>query len=362
MLPRLALLLLAVPLAALCLAGCKRGDAQGRFAPPPPVVEVITVVPETVRDTVTLVGQLDSEHSVELRPEIDGMVESIEFIEGQSVKKGDVLIRLRDAEQRAQLREARARAKLAEEIFRRISLLADKEVSARVEYDKASAELEVARAEAELREVELEKTQVRAPFDGVVGARLVSPGERVRRSAKLVRIDAVDRLQLVFAVPEIGVPFVRTGMPVKISVKPFPEVQFDGEVFFVSPTLDASTRRLTLKAWVPNPGRKLQPGLFANLEVQLAERPNAIVVPDAALLVDQSGSFVWRIGADGKAARTPVEIGLRKPARVEIASGLSAGDRIVSAGTQKVTDGAPVAVAESAPEAEAGKAVGGGGG
>jgi membrane fusion protein, multidrug efflux system len=337
----------AAALAVLCLAGCK-GDQHG-FAPPPPVVEVITVVPETVRDTIVLVGQLESEASVELRPEIDGMVESIDFTEGQSVKKGDVLFSLRDAEQRAHVRESVARAKLAEEIFRRVSLLAQKEVSARVEFDKAQAELEVARAEVELREVELAKTKVRAPFEGVVGARMVSPGERVRRSTKLVRVDAVDRLQLVFAVPEIGVPFVRTGMPVKISVKPFPEIRFDGEVFFVSPTLDASTRRLTLKAWVPNPNRKLQPGLFANLEVQLAERENAMVVPDAALMVDQAGSFVWRIGADGKASRAPIEIGLRKAARVEIASGIEAGDRIVSAGTQKVTEGAPVVIAGQEP-------------
>ena len=337
----------AAAVAAVCLAGC-RGDQHG-FAPPPPVVEVFTVVPETVRDTIVLVGQLESESSVELRPEIDGMIESIDFTEGQSVKKGDVLFHLRDSEQRAHVREAKARAKLAEEIFRRISLLAEKEVSARVEFDKASAELEVARAEAELREVELAKTQVRAPFDGVVGARMVSPGERVRRSTKLVKVDAVDRLQLVFAVPEIGVPFVRAGMPVKISVKPFPEIRFDGEVFFVSPTLDPSTRRLTLKAWVPNPGRKLQPGLFANLEVQLAERENALVVPDAALMVDQAGSFVWRVGADGKATRAPIEVGLRKAARVEIASGLEAGDKIVSAGTQKVTEGAPVVIAGQAP-------------
>jgi membrane fusion protein (multidrug efflux system) len=267
-----------------------------------------------------------------------------------------VLFSLRDAEQRAHLREANARAKLAEEIFARINALKAKEVSAQAEYDKAAAELEVARAEAQLRDVELEKTKVRAPFEGVVGARLVSPGERVRRNTRLVRIDAVDRLQLVFAVPEIGVPFVRTGMPVKISVKPFPEIRFDGEVFFVSPTLDAATRRLTLKAWVPNPGRKLQPGLFANLEVELAERPNALVVPDSAILVDQGGSFVWRIGEDGKAMRAPIEIGLRKAARVEIASGLEAGDRIVSAGTQKVTEGAAVVIAGKAPEPPSGKA------
>jgi membrane fusion protein (multidrug efflux system) len=339
----------ASALAALCLFACGRGDDEGGFQMPPPVVEVVTVEPETVRDTITLVGQLESESSVEVRPELDGIIESIDFVEGQTIKKGELLISLRDAEQAAHVREAKARAKLAEEIFRRISALAQKEVSAQAEYDKASAELEVARAEVQLREVELAKTKVRAPFDGVVGARRVSPGERVRRSTVLVRIDAVDRLQLVFAVPEIGVPFVRAGMPVKISVKPFPEIRFDGEVFFVSPTLDSSTRRLTLKAWVPNPDRKLQPGLFAQLEVQLAKRENALVVPDAAILVDQTGSFVWRVAPDGTASRAPIEVGLRKAARVEVASGLSAGDRIVSAGTQKVTEGGPVVIAGDGP-------------
>ena len=346
---------MAAALAATWLGACGRGGEQGGFKPPPPVVEVVTVEPETLRDTITLVGQLDSESSVEIRPELDGLIESIDFAEGQTVKKGDVLIRLRDAEQAAHVREAKARAKLAEEIFRRITALQQKEVSAQAEYDKASAELEVARAEVQLREVEFNKTKVRAPFDGVVGARLVSPGERVRRMTRLVRIDAVDRLQLVFAVPEIGVPFVRTGMPVKITVKPFPEIRFDGEVFFVSPTLDASTRRLTLKAWVPNPGRKLQPGLFANLELQLAERENALVVPDSALLVDQTGPFVWRVGADGKAMRAAVEVGLRKAARVEIRTGLEPGDRIVSAGTQKVTEGSEVVIAgKPAPAAGSG--------
>jgi membrane fusion protein (multidrug efflux system) len=336
---------LAAALAAAALAACGQGGGKGDFKPPPPVVEVVTVAPETVDDTIILVGTLVAESSVEVQPEIDGIIESIDFVEGQTVKKGDVLFRLRDAEQHARLREAEARAKLAKEIFARIDKLAKQEISAQADHDKASAELEVARAEAELRRVELEKTRVRAPFDGVVGARLVSPGERVRRMTRLVRIDAVDRLQLVFAVPEIGVPFVRPGMPVTITVKPYPELRFAGEVFFVSPTLEETTRRLTLKAWVPNPDRKLQPGLFANLEVQLAKRENALVVPESALVVDQNGTFVWRLSADGKAARTPVETGLRKASRVEISSGLEPGDRVVTAGTQKITEGDAVVIA-----------------
>jgi membrane fusion protein (multidrug efflux system) len=105
---------------------------------------------------------------------------------------------------------------------------------------------------------------IRAPFDGVLGARLVSPGDRVSKNTGLVRIDADKRLRLSFAVPEMAVTAMRVGSPVEIAVTPWPSERFHGEVYFVAPTLDPANRRLLLKAWVPNPDRRLRPGLFAN--------------------------------------------------------------------------------------------------
>lgn len=330
-------------LGLLALGACGRGKERPK--PPPPVVEVVTVASARLVETIPLTGQLEAEASVFVQPEIDGVIASIDFIEGQQVKKGDVLFHLRDDEQVARLREGEARAKLAQNKFERTEKLAAQEMSATAELDRARAENEVARAEAQVSRVAFEKTRIRAPFDGVVGARLVSPGERVARRKQLVRVDAIDRLQLVFALPEIGFSYVHKGMPVRVRVKPFPDLVFEGEVFFVSPTLDPATRRLLLKAWLPNPGRRLAPGLFADLDVDLAARENALVVPESAIAADPTGTFVWRIDAAGIAERTSVTLGTRQEGTVEIASGLSAGDRVVSAGTQKVQAGAPVRIA-----------------
>lgn len=322
--------------------GCGSGeDAGGASQGPPPVtVEVVTVETTRLRDWLDLVGQLESEASVIVKPEISGIIDTIEFVEGEPVVKGDLLVRLRDEEQLAILREAEAKAQLAADDFRRTQELAKQNVSAARELDRARAEYKVTRAAVEIARVALDRTQIRAPFDGVVGARLVSPGERVDDDTGLVQIDAVDRLQLAFTVPEIGVSAVRVGLAVTVSVAPYPNEHFTGEVFFVAPALDPRNRQLLLKAWIPNPDHKLKPGLFANLKIQIAERENAIVVPETAIVYDQQGPFVWRVLDGAMAERSPVELGVRSPGSVEVTSGLRPGDRIVSAGTHKVTPGA----------------------
>jgi len=321
--------------------GCGGEDPGAGFRGPPPVtVEVVTVQPSLLTDWVDGVGQLDSEASVIVKPEISGIVDGIAFIEGEPVQKEDLLVRLRDRQQLAALREAEAKAKLAKNLFARTKKLARQNVSAATELDRALAEYEVTKAAVELARVELDRTLIRAPFDGVAGARLVAPGERVDQDTGLVQIDAIDRLQLVFAVPEIGVSAVSVGLQVSVSVKPYPEDRFEGKVFFVAPALDPRNRQLMLKAWISNPDRKLKPGLFANLRIQVAEREEAIVVPETAIVYDQEGPFVWRVVDDAVAERATVTLGIRQPGSVEITSGLRAGDRIVSAGTHKVTPGA----------------------
>jgi membrane fusion protein (multidrug efflux system) len=115
--------------------------------------------------------------------------------------------------------------------------------------------------------------------------------------------------------------------------------QFTGEVFFVSPTVDPATRRLILKARVPNPDHRLKPGMFANVDVQIAQRDHALIVPEAAMVYDRNGTYVWRMIEDDQAEKVPVEVGLRADGGVEIVDGISAGDTIVSAGTHKVLAG-----------------------
>jgi membrane fusion protein (multidrug efflux system) len=170
-----------------------------------------------------------------------------------------------------------------------------------------------------------------------------------------VQIDAVDRLQVAFAISELGILFTRVGAPVEVRVAPYPGETFRGEVFFVSPTLDPSTRRIVAKAWVPNEGRRLRAGLFADVDMEIDRRENAILVPETAVVFDRQGTYVWRLDAEDVATRVPVETGLRREGRVEITLGLQAGDRIVSAGTHKVQEGEKV-VASVEGAAAAGQA------
>ncbi len=114
---------------------------------------------------------------------------------------------------------------------------------------------------------------------------------------------------------------------------------FHGEIFFVSPTLDPTTRRMILKGWVPNEDGRLRAGLFANVDLEIATRENALLVPEPAVVVDRNGPYVWRLGEDDTATRVPVELGLRKGGRVEVTLGLRPGDTIVVAGTHKVAAG-----------------------
>jgi membrane fusion protein (multidrug efflux system) len=341
--------LVALGLLAWAVAGCKAdGAAAPEFDRKPPVVEVVRIVPEELVDVAVFSGQLDAEQSVMVKPEIEGIIASIEFREGQEVSEGDLLFRLRSREQAALLREAKANRDLAGERWERAKELLSRDAASIAAADVARAEYEIAAARVELAEVALERTNIRAPFDGIVGLRLVDLGARVEEETELVRIDAVDRLQVSFGISDEGLPFATTGMRVAAHVRPYPREKFAGEVFFVSPSLDPRNRRILVKAWIDNSDRRLAPGLFANVDLEIRRIEAAIVVPESAIAVDRQGPHVWRIDDEDKAIRQPIEIGLRERGVVEVVQGLQAGVRVVVAGSHKLSEGKQVQIAETA--------------
>jgi membrane fusion protein (multidrug efflux system) len=346
---------LFVLLALAC--GIEDVESANTHGPPPAVVETVLIEAEDVEDVLEFVGQLDSAHSVILKPEISGIVESVSFKEGTAVKKGDPLVRLKDAEQRARVREAEATRRLTKNQYDRARLLAERSAESTAGLERALAEYEIAGARLELAKIQLNRTVVRAPFDGVVGSRLVSPGERVSPGSDrdfgsdgggggggpsgLVRIDSLDEMELIFTLPETVMAIARTGVKVQLRVSPFPGESFGGEIYFVDPRIDATSRRVLVKARVPNPEHKLRPGLFATLKVEISSRLGALMVPEDAVVYGRDGVFVWRI-VDGEAVQVPVELGIRQPGRVELRSGVKAGERVVSAGTHKLRPGSAV--------------------
>lgn len=302
-------------------------------------VEAITITPRSFEVEVALTGQLEAEHEVIVRSELEGVIRSIEFAEGQRVAKGDVLFILRDGEQQARLHEAEAHERLARDVYDRTRTLTSRDISSLARKAEATAQLDEARAQVELARLMLDRTRIVAPFDGVMANLLVGPGEWVKPETRLVAIAAIEKLQLHFLLPEPSIRLAEVGGRVHVRVVAYPDERFPGEVFFVSPSVDRATRRLLAKAWVPNSDHRLKPGMFANVDVVVLEKDDALLAPESAMVYDRHGNYVWRLDAEGRAEKIPVTIGIRRNGQVEIVGGIEAGDRIVSAGINKVMAG-----------------------
>jgi membrane fusion protein (multidrug efflux system) len=322
--------------------GCSQSGETAPTGPPPPVVEVVTVTPRTLTDEAALLGQLVAEQSVMVRSEVAGIVAAIEFEEGQPVTKGQVLLRLRDAEPVARLHEAETALRLAEANHRRTLDLSSDGIVAPSQLDDVTAAMEAARARVEVARVVVERTRILAPFDGYAGNRLVSVGAMIEPEYELVQVESIAHLELAFQLPELALPLARTGVPIELHVAPYPDRVFAGTISFVAPSLNPQNRRLLVKARVPNPDLVLRPGLFATVEARLGERTNVLAVPDSAIVYGSNGTFVWRIDGTQKAAPADVELGTRQDGQVEIRSGLQPGDVVVVAGTNKLAPGVGV--------------------
>lgn len=336
--------------ACLLACGATDSDDDSHDEESQPIeVEAVQVTAERFVYRVALTGQLEAEYSVLLKPEIEGVVEEIFGTEGQPVSRGDVLFRLRDREQQARLAEAQAEARLANDVHERIQRLSRSDISSQAREAEALSKLDVAKAKVDLARIELDRTRVRAPFDGVLGIRQVAPGTRLDEHDGLIKIEAIDKLQLIFTTVELGAALAQTGATIHVRVAAYPDERFPGTIFFVSPTIDPATRRLVMKAWISNTDHRLKPGMFANVDVGLPPREGTILLPDSAMVYDRHGIYVWRAAEDDRAEKVPVTIGQRQDGRVEILSGVAPGDWVVTAGTNKAMAGMKLSFQRTPP-------------
>lgn len=336
---RLLLSLLFAPALAFAQAG----------APPFIPVNMITVNATPVSNTVNAVGALLAEDSVTLRPEIDGRIEAILFREGQSVKRGAILVRLDSAEARARVAAAEADLKLAESRFNRSEELVAQNFISRQALDEARAQLDILRARLQQERVALDRTVLRAPFDATVGLRLVSPGAYVGKGSDIVRLDALANLKLEVPVPETLLPLVKIGQPVTLIVDALPDRTFQGQVDVIDPVVDPVSRNVRVRARIANPRGVLKPGMFARVSANLGGKAHAILLPEQALVPRADGNYVF-LAVDGKAELRKVALGKREPGRVEILSGVAAGDTVVIDGQIKLRPGVPVVSLEEAAQ------------
>lgn len=327
----------------------------GGFGGPVPV-EVVAASKRSLRSEVLAVGTVAANESVVLRPEIPGRVSGIAFAEGGRVRKGAVMVELDSQVARAEVAQALAELELARANFKRTQELASQDfVSSRAQ-DEASSNVEVLQARHALAQARLERYQIRAPFDGIVGLRNVSVGDFVKDGADLVTLEDRSTVKLDFRLPERYAGTVVAGQSVEFSLDPLPGQAFTGKVHAIDVQVDAAGRALVVRARADNPGGQLKSGMFARVRLQLAERADAVVVPEEAIVPASTGQLVFKVvERDGRqvAARTPVTIGLRREGIVEIVDGVAAGDLVVTAGQIRLPrDGVPVRVVDSGAPAK----------
>ncbi len=313
-------------------------------APMPVAVEVAEVRTAAMPDEVSAVGTLRSSESVVLRPEVSGRISAIGFKEGAPVARGQVLVELDAAVQRAELAQARAALSLAEADYRRTEDLFNRSFVSRSARDEAASRLEVARAALALAEARLRRMTLVAPFAGVVGIRNVSVGDYVKDGEALVNLEDIDVLKVDFRLSERYLQRLQPGQTLALSSDALPGEQLAAIVVAIDPLVDEQGRSVAVRARLENPGGRLRPGLFVRVRLVLEERANVAVIPEEALVpAPGEVQYVYQVVED-TVRRVPVHTGSRRAAQIEVVDGLAPGDVVVTAGQLKLRDGAKVKV------------------
>jgi membrane fusion protein (multidrug efflux system) len=333
-------------LTAVLLGACKKTQSNGAGGgpgggPPGLPVEVAVARQDTVRDEVPATGDIEAMQAIDLRPEVEGRLVGILVDEGTEVAKGQPLLQVDDLELRAQVARAEADADLARQALDRTRELMQQNASSTSDLEKAEAQARSTQAQLDLLKLRLNRTTVTAPFAGIVGQRYVSLGDYVNSATKLVSLQTVNPQRAVVQIPERFAEDVHRGQIVKFNVAALPGRTFAGVVDFVDPVVQLPGRTVLVKARVPNDSRQLRPGMFVEAHLVTAVRPNAIIVPEEAVVPVQGATFVYVV-VNAKATRRAVELGVRTPGFVEVTRGVSPGDQVVVGGLEMLADGMPV--------------------
>jgi membrane fusion protein (multidrug efflux system) len=337
----------AVQAAGNAQASTRRGGGGG-----PAAVEVVKVAVATLRDDINAAGTIRSNEAVMLRPEVAGRITSLNFSDGQPVKKGQVLVAFDSTVNQAEVQQAKAELSIAMANFNRNDELARQKFISDRARDESAANVQVLEAKLALAQARLSKFEIKAPFSGIVGMRTVSVGDYVKDGADLVNLEDISSVKVDFRVPEKFADRVRKGQELEVLVDALPGKPFGAKVDAIDPQVDSAGRSALLRGRISNAEGKLKPGMFARVKLILSERDNALVIPEEAIVPQAGRSTVWKV-VDGKALSTEVKTGMRREAKVEIVEGLQLGDTIVTAGQMRLSrNGMPVRVAKSDGQAQ----------
>jgi membrane fusion protein (multidrug efflux system) len=332
------------------------GAAGEGMKPPPESVATFTVEEQTWKRSIDAVGSIEPTQGVLLEAETAGLVESINFENGQTVEAGSVLVQLNIKVEQAELKAAEAVARLAEVELERAQRLRKGGNVPQSDLDRAIAQEEKTKADVENIKARIARKTIKAPFTGQVGIRRINLGQYLAQGAPIVALQANQRVYVNFTLPQQALGEIESGLPLTLISDAYPEVTFEGKVTAISPEIDPKTRSVQVQGTLENPDGLLRAGLFVRVKVALPQQDRVMAVPATSVLYAPYGNSVYKVeaGEEGLIAKQHfIRIGTRRGDFVSIENGVEVGDDVVSAGAFKLRNGINVNVNnELAPKPE----------
>lgn len=327
---RLFPLLLLPFILASCNGGKDGKNQQNNKLKGPQVVEGYIVKPALLEHSITVSGTIKSFEETVLMTDISGRVVMLNLPEGQFIKKGTLLVKLFDSDLQATLRKLQTQLELARQTKKRQAELLTVSGISELEFEQTNLQVNVIGDDIEVLKAQISKTEVLAPYDGVIGLRNISLGAQVTPGTPLATIRETNQLKLDFSVPEKYGSEISADKIVKFTVQGT-DTSFSARIIAAEGGVEATTRNLRVRALVSRPDPSLRPGSFATVEVPLALTPNALMIPTQSVIPQERNKKVI-VARNGKAVFVTVETGTRRSADIEVVSGLNAGDTVVTTG------------------------------
>ena len=296
-------------------------------------------------ETLEGLGTVKANESVTLNPTVKDRVTDILFEDGDSVKAGQVLVKLSDEEEKSLLKEAKAAFKEQQLQYNRVRNLVQRKAVSQAQLEEAEGLLKRAEAQVSNLEARLSDYTIRAPFSGVLGIRQVSPGAVVDTDTVITTLDDLSVVHIDFSAPETYMSELRPGLPVTARSKAYPDRIFEGKVAVVDTRVDPVSRSVVVRAHIPNPDHALKPGMLLTVDV-IRRETETLMVPEEAIFMEKERKFVWVLDENNGVTRREITTDRRRPGDVEVLSGLEIGDRVIVQGVNRVREGSSVDVAQ----------------
>lgn len=323
-------------------------QAISQIKPPPPaVVAVATVKLEHWSSSLSAVGSLTSVAGVNVSSEVAGKIKALHFDSGQTVKQGQLLVELDADTDKAELKGLEAELQLARTQLQRSEKMIGKKYVSQADYDQQKALLEQARAAVEAKRTRIDKKYIRAPFSGELGIRKISLGWYLKEGESIVSLQQLDPINLDFTLPERQIKQIAKDQEIKATVEAYPNEIFTGHVVAIDPAIEDNTRAVNVRAELDNKDKRLRPGMFVQVRIDSKDAMSVLTLPDTAITYNPYGNSVFLIEETEKGLAVQsrqVLTGQSRNGRVEIISGLEAGNRVVSAGQVKLRNGMAVVI------------------